>query len=293
MNDQAQRLRHFAQNLSDTFPPDNAAAARQPDVTSRCTSLAVTSGKGGVGKSTISVSLAIALAKLKKSVCVVDADIGLANIHLLLGLAPRRNLSHVVNEECLPEDIIAMGPAGIHVLPGASGIERLANIDPLRLNLLQRKLARLEQRYDFLVIDTGAGIGKTTTEFAAKADMAVVVVTPEPTSLADAYAMIKVLYEKKVARLSVLVNRAITDAEGKETFDKLNALVVKFLKRPLELIGIAPLDNQATILAKRQKLSIIENPRSLFAVRIGNCARKLSGVRILKNESFFARLLNV
>ncbi|HEX7511221.1 MAG TPA: P-loop NTPase, partial [Chitinivibrionales bacterium] len=103
MNDQAQRLRHFAQNLSDTFPPDDGLAARQPDVTNRCTSLAVTSGKGGVGKSTISLSLAIALAKLKKSVCVVDADIGLANIHLLLGLAPRRNLSHVVNEECLPE----------------------------------------------------------------------------------------------------------------------------------------------------------------------------------------------
>jgi len=292
VNDQAQRLRQAMITTPAALPEESPVCGGE-ERPRLCRSIAITSGKGGVGKSAMSLSLAVALAGLKKRVCVVDADLGLANIHLLLGLAPKRNLSHVVNEECSPEEIVSIGPRGIHILPGASGIERLANIDSLRLNLLQRKLARLEQNYDFLIVDTGAGIGKTTTEFAAKADLAVVVVTPDPSSLADAYAMIKVLFEKKIGRLSVLVNLAVGDNEGKETFDKLNALVVKFLKRPLELIGIVPMDKQAAVLVKRQKLMIMENPRSLFAVRVGNCARALCGVRTTQKEGFFERLLNL
>jgi flagellar biosynthesis protein FlhG len=299
VNDQASILRQSfkapngrVQEGRGGLPLGEAAAAG----TSRpraCKSIAITSGKGGVGKSTMSISLAIALSSLKKKVCVVDADLGLANIHLLLGIAPKRNLSHIVNEECGLSEIISRGPGGIHIVPGASGIEGLANLDPLRLGLLQRKLMQLEQQYDFLIIDTGAGIGKTTTEFAAKADMGVVVVTPDPASLADAYAMVKVLLEKKISRLSVLLNMVGGADEGKETFDKLNTLVVKFLGRPLDMIGMVPADTQVSVLIKRQKMALIENPRSLFSIRIGNCARMLSGIRAMKKEGFFARLLFV
>jgi flagellar biosynthesis protein FlhG len=258
-----------------------------------CTSIAVTSGKGGVGKSHISLSLAMALSSLNKKVCIVDADLGLANIHLLLGIAPRRNLSHLIDEECALSEIITSGPAGVHVIPGASGLEKLADLDPLRMGMLQRKLGELENRYDYMVIDTGAGIGKIAVEFASKADMAVVVLTPEPASFADAYAMVKVLYDKRIARLAALLNMVSGDAEGKETFDKLNTLVVKFLKRPLELIGMLPFDKQVSLLAKRQKMLLTENPRSIFAVRMSGVARAISGVRASRTEGFFARIFKL
>lgn len=291
MNDQARTLREsFGAPVAASLGPHAAKADR---ATRACRSIAVTSGKGGVGKSNISLSLAIALASLRKKVCIVDADLGLANVHLLLGIAPKRNLSHLINEECSLSEIIADGPAGVHIVPGASGLEKLANLDPLSMGVLRRKLAELEKQYDYMVIDTGAGIGKITVEFASRADMAVVVLTPEPASFADAYAMVKVLYEKKIARLAALVNMAASDGEGKETFDKLNTLVVKFLTRPLELIGVLPFDKQVSILAKKQKIVFTENPRSVFAGRMTSVARAVGGLQAARKEGFFARLFNL
>jgi flagellar biosynthesis protein FlhG len=226
-------------------------------------------------------------------VCVIDADLGLANIHILTGIAPRFNLSHLVNEERSIDEVILKGPAGVDILPGASGIERMANLDPLRLGLLLRKLKVLEERYDYLIIDTGAGIGKITTEFALKADMAVVIVAPEPASFTDAYAMVKVLYERKIGRLGMLLNMVDGDKEGKETFDMLNTLVVKFMGRPLDLIGVLPFDKQVPGMMKRQKLVLIENPRSLFSSRMAACARAISGVRPVTKEGFFTRLFGL
>jgi flagellar biosynthesis protein FlhG len=294
VNDQAQKLRRAFRNGG--FSPDTREYSPQVKNTGnvrRCKSIAVTSGKGGVGKSNISISLAVALSALNKKVCVVDADLGLANIHIMLGIAPKYNVSHAVNEECGLVDVIAHGPGGIDVLPGASGIEKMANLDPLLLGMLRRKFTELENMYDFLIVDTGAGISRTVTEFAASSDATVVVATPEPASFTDAYAMIKVLYEKKMARLSVLLNMAGNDREGKETFDKLNALVVKFLYKPLEMLGMLPFDRQIPALIRHQKLAVMENPRSLFSLRIRNCARTLCGVAQIKKEGFFARILGV
>ncbi len=296
MNDQAGRLRDSFQESNTgvfTAPPAGKPSFQaDPASTARlCRSIAVTSGKGGVGKTTISLSLAVALSLLKKKVCLIDADLGLANVHILTGIAPKFNLSHLVNEERSLEEIISKGPAGVDLLPGASGIERMANLDPLRLGLLVRKLSGLEQRYDYLVIDTGAGIGKITTEFALKADMAVVIAVPEPASFTDAYAMVKILYERKIARLAMLLNMVGGDKEGKETFDMLNALVVKFMHRPLDLIGMLPFDKQVSGMMRRQKLSLIENPNSVFSSRMSACARTVSGMRPACKQSFFARLL--
>jgi flagellar biosynthesis protein FlhG len=286
-----------AKTLRQSFGASAAAsenAGQRPYVKARaCKSVAVTSGKGGVGKSNISLSLAMALSLLNKKVCIMDADLGLANIHLLLGIVPQRNLSHLIDEECQLSEIITNGPAGVHIIPGASGLENLANLDPLRMGMLQRKLGEMENKYDYLIIDTGAGIGKIAVEFASKADIAVVVLTPEPTSFADAYAMVKVLFDRKIARLSALLNMVSSDAEGKETFDKLNTLVVKFLKRPLDLLGMLPFDKQVSILAKRQKMVLVENPRSLFAGRISAIARAMSGVQSLRKEGFFSRLFKL
>jgi flagellar biosynthesis protein FlhG len=290
VNDQAKSLRaSFGAPSSATV-----GVRRAPHNEQRaCRSIAITSGKGGVGKSNISLSLAMALSSLKKKVCIVDADLGLANIHLLLGIVPKRNLSHLIDEQCALSEIMTNGPSGISIIPGASGIEKLADLDPLRMGILLRKLGELEKQFDYMVVDTGAGIGKTAVEFASNADMAVVVLTPEPASFADAYAMVKVLYDKKITRLSALLNMVSSDAEGKETFDKLNTLVVKFLKRPLDLIGMLPFDKQVSALAKRQKMVLTENPRSPFAGRMSAIARAISGVPTLRKEGFFARMFKV
>jgi flagellar biosynthesis protein FlhG len=296
VNDQAQKLR-MAVARSKSSLESGALSQKSYEASGsgnqnlrKCKSIAITSGKGGVGKTNISLSIGLALSYLKKKVCIVDADLGLANIHILLGIAPKRNLSHLVNEECALSEIISSGPGGIDILPGASGMERLANIDPSSLRILRKKLAELENMYDYLVIDTGAGISRGVTEFAANADLGVIVVTPEPASLADAYAMVKVLYEKNTSRLSALVNMAGNDKEGKETFDKLNTLVVKFLRKPLGMAGMLPFDKQVPALAKRQKLAFIENPGALFSIRIKNCARAVSGVQSIKKEGFFKRI---
>lgn len=294
MNDQARTLR---ESFGSVKPSNAAAAAWTParGHSARCTakSIAVTSGKGGVGKSTISLSLGVALASLNKKVCIIDADLGLANIHLLLGIAPKCNLDHLVNEECTLSEVITGGPRGVDIIPGASGIERLANLEPLRLGILRRKLAEIEDRYDYLIIDTGAGIGKIAVEFAANADTAIVILTPDPTSFADAYAMVKVLYEKDSCRVCALLNMVTGDVEGKETFDKLNALVVKFLKRPLSLAGVVSNDKQVAALAQRQKMAFIENPRGAFAIRIAAIARSLGGISAVNREGFFARIFKL
>ena len=205
MNDQAQRLRELARSREIVSSADNSPNSNVTPATVRCKSIAVTSGKGGVGKTNIALSLAVSLASLKKKVLLLDADLGLANVHILLGLAPRYNLSHFFDQSCTLEQVIIKGVGGVDILPGASGLEELANLDLGHLELLQHHFYNLEEQYDFMIIDTGAGIGANVIRFASRADQVVLVMSPEPTSLADAYAMVKVLYEKGARRIQTLV----------------------------------------------------------------------------------------
>ncbi len=290
MNDQAQRLRELARShelVNSTFRSSNNITPAMV----RCKSIAVTSGKGGVGKSNVALSLAISLASLKKKVLLLDADLGLANVHILLGLAPRFNLSHFFDQSCTLEQVIIRGAGGVDILPGASGLEELANLDLGRLELLQHQFLNFEQQYDFMIIDTGAGIGANVVRFASRADLAVLVMSPEPTSLADAYAMVKVLYEKGAKRIQTIVNMAASEREGVETFDRLNALVVKFLKQPLELLGILLFNREIPKLVRRQRLVVLDKAGDGFSVRIAAAARKLSGIAPVKRTGFFRKFL--
>ena len=214
MNDQAQKLRELAKNRQ--YIGTAADTARNVGI-SKCRSIAVTSGKGGVGKTNIALFLAVTIAAARKRVLLMDADLGLANVHILLGIAPEHNISHFIEGECGLEKVICKGPGGIDILPGASGLEKLANLDSGRLELLQKEFSKLERNYDFLLIDTGAGIGASVTQFASRADTALLVMTPEPTSLAEAYAMVKILYEKASQRIAVIVNMVSSEKEGVET----------------------------------------------------------------------------
>jgi len=285
--DQAQKLRELVEsrNLQKTSSPPTGNVNNKS-----CRSIAITSGKGGVGKTNISLFLALVLASTRKRVLLLDADLGLANVHILLGIAPKHDISHFIKAECRLKDIICKGPGGIDILPGASGLENLANLDSGRLELLQHEFAAIEQDYDYILIDTGAGIGAAVTQFASRADMAVLVMTPEPTSLADAYAMVKVLYERGCTHIGTVVNMANSDIDGSETFDRLNAIVVKFLKKPLELLGTLPFDRDLPKCVRRQKLLVVEKAESGFTVRIQAIARKISGSVPVRKQSFFSRL---
>jgi flagellar biosynthesis protein FlhG len=291
MIDQAQKLRESFASVKRTPLVGQHGVLAPMKGPGACRSVAITSGKGGVGKTNICLSLGISLSAMKKRVLVLDADLGLANIHILLGISPGRTLEHYVNTECRLDEVIIEGPEGVHILPGAIGIESMATIEPLRLGILTRELAALERGYDFMLIDTGAGIGSVATTFASMADTAILVVTPEPTSFADAYAMVKVLYKKQNMSVFVLVNMAADDADGKETFDRLNALVVRFLKRPLTCLGIVPFDKHVGIAVRRQSAIATVHPRTAFASRVQQAGRMLCGFPSPKSEGFFSRFL--
>lgn len=289
MNDQAQRLREIARSYD--FIKSDKATVQQRDHNefTKCKSIAVTSGKGGVGKTNVALSLAVTLASYGKKVLLLDADLGLANVHILLGLAPKYNLSHFFDQACTIEQVMLKGVGGIDIIPGASGLEKLANMDQGRIELLQRAFINLENLYDFMIIDTGAGIGSNVIRFVSKVDIPILVMSPEPTSLADAYSMAKVLYDKGTNRIETIVNMAVTDRDGAETFDRLNALVVKFLKKPLELLGVLLVNREIPAYVRRQRLLVLEKSSNIFTVRIQAIARKICGLPQVNKKGFFRK----
>jgi len=292
--DQAAQLRKLAAQNAPCAPHQGSEAGGGKTGAGKrvgaCQSIAVTSGKGGVGKSNISLILAQSLARLRKRVLLFDADLGLANIHILLGMNPPFNLAHAVRGECELVDVLCDGPGGVHIVPGASGIEAMADIDSLALERLVRKLVELEAQHDFLIIDIGAGIGRQAVRLSSAADSACVVVTPEPTSLADAYATAKVLLSRGMQRIAVIVNMASSDKEGREVFEKLQALVKNFLNRKLSLACVLPHDRDVPRMVKAQRSIVIEKPRSTVSVRVGAYARSLCGLPPSAPGNFFSRL---
>lgn len=290
MRDQAQRLRELFKSHESTA--SQTASERLPAITSlakQTKSIAVTSGKGGVGKSSMALFLASTLSAMKKKVLLLDADLGLANVHILLGIAPQKTIAHVVEGGCTLNETIVSGIGGFEIIPGASGLEKLANLDIGRLEKLRQEFSRLESCYDILIIDTGAGIGTNVTQFAAKADVALVVMTPEPTSLADAYAMVKVLYDRGAHRVAVVVNMATSDRDGIETFDRLNALVVKFLKKPLDHFGTLLYNREVSRYVRKQQLLELEKNNEQLARRLHVISRRLIGQQRAEKTGFFGR----
>jgi flagellar biosynthesis protein FlhG len=291
MMDQASSLRRMSGARTAAASPAARPAQRtapRPHGTAR--SIAVTSGKGGVGKTNISLFLSMALASLHKNVLLFDADLGLANVHILLGQAPAHTLADVAAERCDIRDVLLQGPQGIDIIPGASGIRHMADMDALGLGKLQRSLASLDRDYDFIVMDTAAGIGSITTTFAARADIDILVFTPEPTSFTDAYAMAKTLYEEGADSIAGIVNMVRSDTEGHTTFDKLSTLVVQFLQKELKLLGIVPYDKTVPAHVRKQHLYDTALLRHPVYRRVLACARRLCGLPVPAHHGFFARL---
>lgn len=216
--------------------------------------IAVTSGKGGVGKSNVVANLAVSLARAGKRVLVLDADLGLGNLDVLLGLVPQHTIEDVLVGSHTLTEIMLSGPGGIHVLPASSGVPRLTALTESQQLMIQEQLADLAAEMDVLLIDTGAGISPNVTFFASSADETMVIISPEPTSLTDAYALIKVLARQyRERRFKVLVNQAKSPREASEVFGKLDVAVDRFLHVSVELVGAIPYDDYVHMAVMQQK----------------------------------------
>lgn len=261
--------------------------------------LSVSSGKGGVGKSTVVVNLAMAFDQLGKKVLIMDADLGLANIDVLLGLTPKQNIGHVLEGKKRIEEVIVNGPGRVRIMPASSGVQELTRLTDEQKLLMIEMLDELESEIDILLVDTGAGISDTVLYFNLAAQEKVIVVTSEPTSLTDAYALIKVLYTRHGERhFRILVNSVENEAAGKGVFAKISKVADHFLDGiSLDYLGTIPHDPNVPRAVIQQRPLIHAFPGSPAARAFLAVARKIHkspGHRNNGNVQFFwKRLLRI
>jgi len=264
VTDQAQVLREMAQA--------NRAAARRARV------IAVTSGKGGVGKTNLAVNLGVAMASQGQRVGLLDADLGLANVDLILGIDPPHTLSEVVYGERELADVIVTGPGGLKVLAGGSGVYELANVSHWRLERFLRALETLDSLLDVLILDTGAGISRQVMAFNLASQEVVVVTTPEPTALADAYSVIKLVASRSAhVRVWVAVNMAPSVHEGEAVYQRLAAVCRRFLPVVPEYLGSLPRDEAVVRAVQRQEPFVLAFPGAPASRAVLALAAKLLG----------------
>ncbi|MFT4607460.1 MAG: flagellar biosynthesis protein FlhG [Chitinophagales bacterium] len=277
---------------------DQAQGIRQMTASKPVRVMAVTSGKGGVGKSNITVNLAVAMAHSGENVIVMDADLGLANIDVLLGLSPKLNLSHVIQGECTLEEIIIDGPGGIKIIPASSGSASMSDLTPAENAGVIRSFSELTQPVDTLLIDTAAGLSDSVVSYLRAAREVIVVVCDEPASITDAYAMIKVMARDfGVQRFHILCNQTHSIQQGRELYMKLSKVSEKYLDVTLDFLGTVPYDDYLKKAVQKQKCVIEIYPRSPSAVAFRQIAKKAMQWPIPKNmeghlEFFIERLIN-
>jgi flagellar biosynthesis protein FlhG len=241
--------------------------------------VAVTGGKGGVGKTNVSVNLAVALAELERRVMLLDADLGLANVDIVLGLHPPFDLSHVIRGERELQEIVMQGPGGIKVIPGASGVRQMAALSEAEHAGLIQAFSDLGADLDTLVVDTAAGISDTVISFARAAHEVLVVVCDEPASLTDAYAIIKLLNrDHGQARFRVLANMVQSNQEGHDLYNKLCRVTDRYLDVMLGYMGCIPHDETLRKAVRGQRAVVQAYPRSRAAQAFRSLARKVDSL---------------
>ncbi|GAB4296339.1 MAG: MinD/ParA family protein [Methylophaga sp.] len=259
--------------------------------------IAIASGKGGVGKTNVTVNLGVAMAAQGKEVVLLDADLGLANIDVMLGLHPEFNLLHVLDGSKSLNDIIVEGPAGLKIIPATSGVQKMAELSTVEHAGMIQAFSEMEQHIDVLLIDSAAGIADSVVSFSKAAQEMIVVVCDEPASITDAYALIKLLSrEHGVERFHVIANMSRSVQEGRELFDKIALVCDRFLDVTLDFMGIVPFDEDLRSAVKKQRSVVDAYPRSKSAAAFAHLAKKIEYWPVQKQprghmEFFVERLI--
>lgn len=291
--DQADTLRQMARQAKK----GNAQESAKSELVDRDQGIrviSVTSGKGGVGKSNVVSNLAMALSAQGKKVLIIDADLGLGNIDVLLGLTPLYNLNNVLNGERTISEIIVEGPAGIKVIPAGSGVQEFTSLGQHEKLKLLDELDMLEEQFDIMIVDTEAGISENVTYFTVAAQEIIVVVSPEPTSITDVYALIKLLATRySEHHFKVLVNMAKDSEDALEVFRKLANVAGRFLDISLDYLGCVVKDEKVVEAVKRQRAVYELFPDSEAAYCFSTLAKRVientRQTRLKGNIQFFFR----
>ena len=242
--------------------------------------ITVTSGKGGVGKSNTAINLAIQFRKMGQRVIILDADFGLANIAIMFGAVPKHNLCDLIYQGKNIKEIITWGPMDVGFISGGSGIAGMSNLSRNYLTYIIQNLAELDAIADIIIIDTGAGISDAVLEFLVASGEIILVTTPEPTSITDSYSLLKALnrhhrFSKENSKIKVIANRVDTEEEGKNLYNKLNAVVSRYLKLPIDYLGAIPQDNQLANAVMQQTPVSMQSPTARSSVAYERIAARL------------------
>ena len=260
-----------------------------------CKTLAVLSGKGGVGKSNLSLNLSLALTKQKQRVLLFDMDIGMGNIDILIGQTTSYTMVDLLEKKLSIQQIIKKGPQNLAYVAGGTGISSVFEWSPSDLAHLIQELNSLINQYDYMIFDMGAGMSESVLKFLKAVDEMIVVTTPEPTSITDAYAAIKLAASYSVsAPVRLIINKTLSDKEGNETYERFNRAVQQFLNISISLLGIVPNDQAVQKAVNRQMPFLLQNPASKASISLIEMVSILipQDNRITaKNEGMFIRRL--
>ncbi len=271
MDDQASRLRKLiegkiAYNAKKQEKPESAGDFAEADGDDGARVIAITSGKGGVGKTNLTINLAIALGKRGKRVVVIDADLGTANVDVLLGTSSRQTLMSLAKDDVELEDVLIKGPYGVSYIAGGSGMEHAGEMTPMQRQAIFSKLSGCDAWADIILVDTGAGVGRNVLDFIVASDEVLLVTTPEPTSLTDGYAVLKAYKQLGATQpVRLVVNRVFDMEESSETANKLICTADKFLHMNLESLGFVLDDSNMMRSVRKQVPILAAYPDSLAA----------------------------